>query len=311
VKLMRDFLRLVVVLAWALGATACEPLERSGARASGVLPVDAGERMDAGRWSRDAGRPSRGHDAAPDPSSQAGSAAERVDAAVTHGTVADAGMPSRPMQADAGDGSSRNPERQTGEEDGGALERDAGAASSPDAGAPSLLAMITEVAAEGSLCLPSSFEPSVSSDGAALTLTFSAAELQANVGEKLEGACDIELRLVVPAGYTFGQVGVRPSGYLYAMTGKAGLQVDYAFPSTGASQRFVHADLVGDTSYVFDDVAELWSPSCVRPDEPTVVELMLSLRATAENEAYFSMLAVDLDLAAVSGTAWRACDEMD
>lgn len=195
--------------------------------------------------------------------------------------------------------------------------RDAGVPDEPEpdpgeVSVDALKAKITAVNAVGTLCEAGTYDSGVSGvsgDGAALTIRFSAAELQPGPGEALEGACEITLQLEVPAGFQFGRLAVRPAGYVFAMTVPASLTLDYVFPSSGASQRFVHDDLVGDDSYVFDDVAELWSPTCEDPSRNTILELVLTIGATAEDESYFNVSSLDLVSTAMNGTIWRPCGD--
>lgn len=167
-----------------------------------------------------------------------------------------------------------------------------------------LSAAIAAASAEGSLCPADSYAAQISDDRHALTMTFSAAELQSSESERLEGSCRVQLDVEVPPRTQFRSLDVYASGYVFAEGGSASLDVDYSFPNTGVQQQFAHADLHGDTDYVFDDVSDTaWSPSCAHRS----LTLLLEFHAKTADEAYLNVDALDLDFSQ-GHVQWRACD---
>jgi hypothetical protein len=193
----------------------------------------------------------------------------------------------------------------------------ADAGRSPDATAdaalpPDLGVEIALVAVTGTLCAKDSWNASISGDKHAVTVTFSAAELQARNAAGLEGSCRLTFDLRVPAGYQFSQAVIAPSGYTFSERGAADLLLSYAFPAfsaTGAQQTFSHRDIPSDTDFVFRDrVDSVWSPTCDASSagKPLRLALELSLRATVD--AYISISSLDFDFALQTGQiAFRAC----
>lgn len=169
-----------------------------------------------------------------------------------------------------------------------------------------LSAAITAASADGSLCPADSYVAQISADRHALTLTFSAAELQSSETESLAGSCSVQLELQVPPGVQFRSLDVYASGYVFAERGSASLDVDYNFPNSGVQQRFAHSDLHGDTSYVFADVSDMaWSPSCASGSDRSLI-LSLEFHVKAAGEAYVNLDALDLDFSQ-GDVQWRAC----
>jgi hypothetical protein len=166
-------------------------------------------------------------------------------------------------------------------------------------------AVIKAVRTEGELCAEDSVSSSVSSDGAALTLVFSAAEVQS--GD--DGSCKIELDLELSPGYQFQRLSLHSSGYVFSEQGGASLEVTASFPGSGEKQRYLHDRLSGDDSYLFSDTLDsLWSP-CDASMSGRPVELVFELVARSDPEGYLSFSAIDLDFDAARGVSWRRCEK--
>jgi hypothetical protein len=187
--------------------------------------------------------------------------------------------------------------------DGGAAEPE------PSAATPAVEpnhARMKSVSLKGELCPDGSFDASISGDGAALTVTFSATQVQTETGDAREGECEVAIQFDVEDGWQFSNLGVRPTGYFYTDRGAAALEVRYAIPSFDAGGTFSHLDLTGDEDFVFDDSISAWSPTC-EPGSNRGLQLVLSLRLAARDAAYINVAALDLEFAAHGGTRWRTC----
>ncbi len=304
----------MLVCAALLGSIACSS---DSSKRDPQLPAgrtDASARRDAAPEPAKPGRSARSTHGGPRvPAQEAEVEEPRHDAArggADGGERAD--EPDRLAAATAErDAEGPQPDAEAPQLDAGARKLDAGAkhAGETDASLADLSASITKVSVEGTLCPKGSYAADVSGDLAALTLTFSQAEVQTEAGQSLDAKCDVTLQLDVPEGFQFGEFGVRPSGYVFTSErGTTELDLSYAFEPSGTSRTFTHV-LSGDRSYAFDDVAaEVWSPTCTRSGSHRNLHFSIALRARARDSAYLSINALDLDLAAVSGTPWRACE---
>jgi hypothetical protein len=131
---------------------------------------------------------------------------------------------------------------------------------------------ITSVSANGSGCPAGSYESSLSSDGLALTLTFSKYFLEATpttpVVQTL--ACNVSLQLAMPRGYSVGVTKVSYQGYAYLERGVEAEQIaNYAWTGIGTvANNEAKSKLSGphDGTYLYTDDVETrgagipWSP---------------------------------------------------
>ncbi len=181
-------------------------------------------------------------------------------------------------------------------------------------------AYFASVNANGSGCLPGTWEAGISPDGKAFTVTFNAYEAIVDPGQAFSiKDCTIAIDLRTPSGFSFSVSSFHYQGY--ALLDKAGMTAKqtakYYFRGNPVPAQELRSDMNGpfDDSYLFSDtigVADLvWSPCGASRTLNAQTRLVLRNNPRKTGSGYLNTTSADGEvrtpLKFTFGLSWRHC----
>jgi hypothetical protein len=181
-------------------------------------------------------------------------------------------------------------------------------------------AYFASVTANGTGCLPGTWEAAISPDGKAFTVTFSAYEAVVEPGQAFSiKDCNIGIDLRSPQGLSYSVGSFYYQGY--TLLDQPGMSVSqsakYYFQGNPLPARENRSDLQGpyDNSYVFSDdigiVDLVWSPCGATRRLNALTRLQVRNNSSKSGSGYTNTSAVDATVDTkfrfVFGLNWRTC----
>lgn len=181
-------------------------------------------------------------------------------------------------------------------------------------------AYFASVTANGSGCLPGTWEAAISPDGKAFTVTFSAYEAVVEPGKAFDiKDCNLGIDLRSPQGLSFSIGSFYYQGY--TILDKAGMTATqtakYYFQGNPVPAKENRSALAGpfDDSYLFSDqigiVDLVWSPCGATRRLNALTRLMVRNNSRKTGSGYTNTAAVDATVDTkirfVFGLNWRTC----
>lgn len=181
-------------------------------------------------------------------------------------------------------------------------------------------AYFAKITANGSGCLPGTWDAGISPDGQAFTVTFNAYEAIVGPGEVFSiKDCTIAIDLVTPPGFSFSVSSFHYQGY--ALLDRAGMNAKqtakYYFRGNPVPAQELRSEMWGpfDDSYLFSDtigVADLvWSPCGANRTLNAQTRLVLRNNPAKTGSGYLNTTTADGEITTpftmTFGLTWKRC----
>jgi hypothetical protein len=179
-------------------------------------------------------------------------------------------------------------------------------------------AYFASVTANGTGCPAGTWEAGISSDGKAMTVTFSQYEALVEPGQAFSiKDCTLSIDLRTPSGFSFSVSSFYYQGYaILDQPGMTAMQsAKYYFRGNPVPARELRSDMVGpyDNSYLFQDtigiVDLVWSPCGAQRTLQAQTRLKISNNAQKSGSGYLNTTSIDTEIKSVFvfGLSWRTC----